>query len=491
MKIVLINPGSTIFKSYKSTQDFLSKKSLFTATMPPMGLLYLDQMLNEAGHKSVIIDHASTGISLNSIIKTVKNLTPDIVGISVLSNSSQTANLLANTLKITNPQLKIVYGNCHATIWARRILENYQMVDYCIRGEGEYNFVNLVNALEKNSSLENISGLTYRNNGRISENEESPLIENLDELPFPDRSKLNINYKNDLGGFAFSIGKFTTILSSRGCPFKCVFCMNSLMGRHSWRSRSVKNIMDELLYLAENKYKEILFIDDNFTLKRDRVIEICREIKKEKLDMFFSCRGRVDQNSGPMFKIMVDHGNFKFISFGIESGSQKTLDYFDKRITPQQAHDAIKLARKANFDFIMANFMVGAPNETIHDVIQTLKFVLNSDITWPAIFIVQAIPQTRLWFDLLKLKSIDIDKFWETGVPVVDLNILGYSRETLTRLISHTYSQFISIKRFNYLMKEFLTALKEPYKFRMGLNILRNINHLQRVSSETPNKANK
>ena len=135
--------------------------------------------------------------------------------------------------------------------------------------------------------------------------------------------------------------------------------------------------------------------------------------------------------------------------------------------------------------------MLGAPHETIQDVIQTLKFILTSAITWPVISIVQAIPQTKLWFDLLQLKSLDIDKYWETGVPVVDLNILGYSRETLTKLIRYTYSQFISIKRLNYLMKEFLTSLKEPYKFRMVLNILRNFNQLQKIYSETPDKMNK
>lgn len=490
MKIVLINPSSVLFDSYKNYADFLSKKSNYTTRMPPLGLLYLNQILNNEGHQSIIIDQASSGGSLNSILKTIKKIDPNLVGISVLSNSSQAANKLANSIKNLNPNLKIVFGNCHATIWSRRILENHKMIDYCIRGEGEYSFLDLVNALEEDKSLENISGLTYRENNRIIENDETPLIENLDDLPFPERTKLNIEYNNDFGGIRFAVGKFTTMLSSRGCPFRCNYCINSLLGRHNWRSRSVKNIIEELLYLEEKKYKEVLFIDDNFTLKRNRVIQICREIKREKIDIIFSGIGRVDQDAGNIFKIMVNQGNFKFISFGIESGSQKTLDYFNKQITPQQARDTIKLARKANFDFVMANFMVGAPHETIDDVFQTLKFILTSDITWPIISIVQAIPKTKMWFDLQNLQSINIDQFWETGVPVVDLNILDYSRETLMNLIKNTYSQFASLKRFNFWVKEFLTSLIKPYKFKMVINIIKNLNMLPKIYSKTPDALN-
>ena len=127
------------------------------------------------------------------------------------------------------------------------------------------------------------TNLTFRNNGTITENKDMPLIQNLDELPFPDRSIVKIEYDSEIGGLDFAKDRFTTLLSSRGCPFKCIYCMNSLLAQHKWRSRSVNNILDELAILREQNYREILFVDDNFTLKRSRVIEICREIKKQKL----------------------------------------------------------------------------------------------------------------------------------------------------------------------------------------------------------------
>ncbi|MHA1268411.1 MAG: B12-binding domain-containing radical SAM protein [Candidatus Helarchaeota archaeon] len=484
MKVLLINPGSKIFDIYKDREDYISKKHLFSASMPPIGLLYLDKVLIEGGYTTRILDHSTTGKSTKKVLELIKKIDPDIIGISVLSNSSQTANKLSKNIKELNPNIKIVYGNCHATIWGNRILKNYEFVDYCIKGEGEYTFLKLLDALERNKSLEEIRGLIYRDNGHIIENKDAPLIENLDDIPFPDREKLGIEYYWDFSGFKFAQSRFTTILSSRGCPFQCVYCMNSLMARHKWRTRSIKNILEELLILEEKKYREVFFLDDNFTLKRNRVIEICKEIKKEKIDIIFSCRGRVDQNSGNMFNIMVHDGNFKYISFGVESGSQKILDYYNKRITPQQAMDTIKLARRTGFDFIMANFMVGAPYETIEDIIQTLKFALTANITWPVITIVQAIPGTKMWQELEKIPSINIDKYWETGVPVIDLNINTYSRETLNKLIFETYSRFTSPMRVNFLFREFITALKSPYKIRKVIYLLKNINMIRGLYSE-------
>ncbi|MHA2012675.1 MAG: B12-binding domain-containing radical SAM protein [Candidatus Helarchaeota archaeon] len=484
MKILLINPSSKIFDSYIDRTDYYNKKHLFTASMPPMGLLYLDAILDDSGYKTMIIDHSATGISLNSMLKKIKNFDPEIIGISVLSNSSQTSNKIARSIKKLNPNIKIVYGNCHATIWGKRILKNYPFVDYCVKGEGEYTFLKLLDAIERNKSMENIDGLVYRNNGHIVENKDAPLIEKLDKLPFPNREKLNIEYSWDFGGFKFAQGRFSTILSSRGCPFKCIYCMNSLLARHKWRSRSIENIIEELLLLEEMKYKEIFFLDDNFTLKRNRVIEINERIKKEKIDIVFSARGRVDQNSGNMFKSMVEKGNFKYISFGVESGSQKILDYYNKMITPQQAYDTLKLARRAGFDFIMANFMVGAPYESLSDIYQTLKFVLTADISWPVITIVQAVPGTKMWVDLQKIKSLNIDKYWETGVPVIDLNINGYTREILNKLIIETYSRFTSFRRFKFLFNEFLTSLKSSYKLKKVINLLRNLNLLKGIYSE-------
>ena len=484
MKIILINPSSKIFDSYNSREDYLSKKTLFTASMPPIGLLYIDRLLTDAGHKTQIIDHSSTGISLQKMISVIKKFNPNLVGISVLSNSSQTSNKLADNIKKSNPNIKIVYGNCHSTIWSRRILENYKYVDYIIRGEGEYNFLKLCDSLENNKTLENIPSLSYRENNKIIENKDAPLIENLDDLPFPDRDKLGIEYTWDFSGFKFAQGRFTTILSSRGCPFQCIYCMNSLLARHKWRSRSVKNIIEELLLLEEKKYKEVFFLDDNFTLNRKRVIEICKEFKKEKIDIILSSRGRVDQNSGNMFKIMVNHGNFKYISFGVESGSQNILDYYNKKITPQQSYDTIKLAKKSGFPIIMANFMVGAPFETINDIVLTLKLALTTDITWPVITIVQAVPGTKMWSDLLKLDTIDLDKYWETGVPIIDLNINNYSRETLNNMIIETYSRFTSPRRFNYFLKEFLASLKSSYKLRKVINLLRNLPVIKSIYSE-------
>ena len=260
MKIALINPGPG---------QILEKGRILANAdhiYPPLGICYISAVLKQENYHVDIIDQAAMKYDLNSIVKWVKDKDPDILGFSTLtaSGSGISAAMTSLEVKNWNPNIKIVFGNRHADVNDDRILKKYPQVDMCIKGEGEYTFLTLIRALEKQKSLKDIDNLTYRENGNIIKNKENRLIKDLDSIPLPDRKSLNIEYKGSFAGLEFSPKGFTSMVTSRGCPYKCSFCY----GRRTsgFRTRSVENIMNEILYLESEGYKYVIFVDDNFTV---------------------------------------------------------------------------------------------------------------------------------------------------------------------------------------------------------------------------------
>ncbi|GAH57925.1 unnamed protein product, partial [marine sediment metagenome] len=280
----------------------------------------------------------------------------------------------------------------------------YSQVDICVRDEGEYTFLELVKALERNQPLKDIKGLTYRENGKFKRNEQRPLIKDLDSIPLPDRKALKMEYKGSFGGLEFAPKGFTSMVSSRGCPYHCTFCY----GKRTvgFRTRSVENIMEEILYLDSEGYKYLNFVDDNFTVSKKRVIRLCRLMQKHKVDLDWICEGRVNQVSDEMLREM-KRANCRIIFFGVESANQRILDYYKKGITPAQSIAAVKKTRKAKIPFILGSFIVGAPSETFKEIYSTLKFAQKIDIDFPVYNLLGTMPGTDIWDEMVEKNILD------------------------------------------------------------------------------------
>ncbi len=454
MKISLINPAPARFDKEK-------KETLFYASAPPLGLMYLATCLNNTGHDVKILDQAAVNYTSNGVIKWLKNENPDVVGFSVLCAAFENAKYISKALKSRNPNLKIILGNYLPTFQATRILKKYKWIDICVRGEGEKTFITLINALEKDKPLEAIFGITFQQNGKIKENKNQKLLKNLDLLPFPDRKLVPDNYKNRIGEINITKRKFTTMVSSRGCPYKCTFCACRAFHDATWRSRSVDNILAEICELAGQGFREILFVDDNFTLKKKRILELCNKIRKEKLDLVFICDGRVNNSSIEIFKTMKS-SNFEVIMFGFESAVQRILNYYNKKITPQMTKTAVKNARKAGFDIVIGSFMIGGLNETYTEAQQTLEFIYKLDIDFPHIIFTRALPGTQLFNDLVSKNIINEERYWEMGVDLIDLPAAKIKREVMYKIIKEKFhSTFFKPK---YLFKAFIRTLKNKYR---------------------------
>ena len=406
MKFSFINPSPPSESMY-----------MVPTAWPPLGILYCAGVLREAGIEVSLLDQPAKRFSLDQTVKWVKKEDPDIIGFSVLLSTAKEAPKIAERVKTENPNITVVFGSHHATFNAERILKKYPFVDIIVRGEGEHTSLEIARCLEKQRELDKVEGVTFRKNDRIVSNPDRPLNKDVDALPFPDRDLAGVQYKSAIFGVKINSRKFTTMLSSRGCPFNCSFCGIRKFTRRAWRPRSVENVMTELEYLQSEGYEQFLFADDNFTLNAKRVSKLCRSIKKEGMDIEWFCDSRVDHISYDMFRDMVNAG-CRCLFFGIESANQRILDYYRKDISPEQSEKAVSKARKAGIDIIVGSFIVGAPDETQREIINTLQFANKLDIDVPDVNILGAQTGTDIWNDLVAKGLLNENEQWEDEICI-------------------------------------------------------------------------
>jgi len=470
MKFSFINPSPS-----PETPDMV------VTAWPPLGMLYIAEILLANGIEVSILDQAARRFSMKQTLDWVKKEDPDIVGFSVLNSSAKEAAFLAECVKKENPNATIVFGNYHATFNAERILKKYPSIDVIVRGEGELTGLDLAKCVEKKGNLEDVKGITFRKDGKIVSTPDRPLIKDVDSLSFPNRDLVGAEYSSTIYGVKVASKKFTTIVSSRGCPFQCTFCACRKFARGLWRPRTVENIIKEIEMLKSMGYEQFLFVDDNFTLNIKRVVEFCRRLRKEKLDIEWFCDSRVDNCKYDMLREMVKAG-CRTVYFGVESANQRILDYYKKGITPEESEKAIANARKAGVDVVVGSFIVGAPDETRQEIENTLKFASKLDIDIPQLNILSGIVGTELWTELVSKGYVDEEQYWETGFYVPRVSPHAVPFEEINRMI---YEYFIAFYlRPRTLLAEILRTFKSSYRLSVMAENLPKINSILRTVTE-------
>ncbi len=463
MKVALIYPGTNVPQDIPT--DWQSRP-FASGNLPPLGLLYLKASLDQEGHKTFLLDHSVYEIPLPIVMKWIKKVDPEVIGFSVLAFSFKSAIKIAREIKNKwNPNVKIILGNYHATSCANKILQKYgDIVNFCVRGEAELRLPKLLDAIENHRAYEDIKGLTFRNNGKVLSTPDAPLIENLDALPFPDRECLKTPYRQKFFGININNKKITGFLTSRGCSFHCTYCASSEMNLHRVRKRSISKVIEELQLLYDRGYQHIVYNDAYFNVNRKYVLELIKCLKKEHLDMSYSCQCRIDQHYST-FRALAE-SNFTNILFGIESGNDQILKSYQKRTTVQQNRDAVKLARKAGIDSVTCSFVLGGPIETFDQINETINFALSLDASFLDLNILEAIPGTQIWSDLVQQGILDEDRYWETGVPLVDLGLQDYNKSQLMRAIVNGYMNFYNLFRRPIFIKEIVRYLTDKVKLQ-------------------------
>lgn len=381
-RVVLISP---------SCKDAKGSTSL-ALTVPPLGLAYLAAVLEENNHQVQIIDANLSGIGYESIADYFA-FKPDIVGLGVNLLTFKEALRCAKHIKSIHPDVPILFGGSHASAQAGYILEQNEVIDAIIMGEGEQTLLEIADLIPKKNLFEGINGVIYRYEGEVIHNEHRPLIKNLDDLPYPAYNLLPSLKAYKTRSRAEPVGY---IFTSRGCPSACTFCYRTFGA--SWRQHSPKRVVDEISYLIkEQGIKQIDILDDNFTFRSDRASEILDLIIERDFKLKINLQGgiRVDRVDAPLLRKMKKAGVFK-IGFGVESGDEGILREIKKGIKLDRAVDLVKEARYLGI-VTHAFYIVGFPKDTEETIKRTIDFAIKLNSHFASFSIYTPLPGTQLF----------------------------------------------------------------------------------------------
>ena len=246
----------------------------------PIGLGYLAAVAEKNGHAVSVIDCLPVDMDYNEMKKQVAAFDPDIIGITSTTSTFPSALQAAHVLKESCPNALTVLGGPHVTFMDTSTLSECPDVDAVVRREGEETLLDLARCVANEKKLGEVAGITFRKNGKIVQMPDRPLIQNLDELPFPALKHFPLSKYQIFGK------TYLPIITSRGCPFRCSFCVSSRMVGNTLRARSPKNVVDELEWLKNVHGAEaFVFYDDILTFDKKRIYDICDEIKNRKIGL--------------------------------------------------------------------------------------------------------------------------------------------------------------------------------------------------------------
>ncbi len=441
-------------RTTKGISSFFAKKSSIVhhpPFAPPLSLLYIASSLEKEDHKVELIDVTCEKDAEGRIHQALQSI--DAVVITVLTDDKEGSASLAQFIRDNRPDIPIIIHGLHCTIHPVRALQDVPSANICIEGEGEHIINEIIEAIDGKKLLSQIPGVYYRKNNQIKAGKISRKIKELDILPFPARHLVKEYNYGMMNGIHFCRPRFTSILTSRGCPFGCRFCANQLKNG-PYRQRSPKNVLHEFRQIQDD-YNSVMIADDNFLADTQRAHKIMDGLINTNSELELLITGvRVDSANRELYRKMAKAG-VKFISFGIESGNQDVLDYYHKRITLSHIKKAVDLAREMNF-ITWGNFILGAPFETKKHFKNTVKFSLSLSLDMA--FYRQLTYQrgSKLWEEAVTNGLIEEDSYYCSAG----------SGKTATNLNTDELSDYCrwAFKRFyyrpTYLLKEFIRCVK-------------------------------
>lgn len=399
MKVLLLNPYSRFTKNL--ARDLLygcwcRGKRIAGAQYPPLSLISIAPILTQGGHKVELLDAQAEQLNLETTTSRASDLEPSVI---IIPTSSFSFKEDASTLEHLKAELgctTVVFGS-HPTFMPMESLRP-DAVDFIVRGEPELATRDLVDGIEKESYAK-VRGIGYKEKGRPKINPPHPLIEDLSALPFPDRSLIpDVFYFNPL------VERFpwTTALTSRGCPGKCVFCSSPNFYGRRFRLRTADSVVEEMLYLINKGFKEVFYRDETFTANRRRVRSICEKILKERLDVTWICNTRVGLVDRELMELMLRAGCHT-LKVGVESGEQRILDNLKKGISIEDTRRLFTWAHETGMK-THAHVMLGCIGETEDSLKRTIRFVKEMDPTTVTFNIFTPFPGTEI-FQMLTEKT--------------------------------------------------------------------------------------
>jgi len=442
MQVLIINPPWPGKGFGTRSQNRIIKHRSDKFLQFPIFLAYSAAQLKDEGFSVTYIDSVIQDLDFDQTLKEVKKKKPDVIFMETTTPSIEADYESLTSLKDATGA-KMLVGGPHATYFHTSILEDCPAIDVVIRHEFDTKIAKVVANLD---SLESVKGITYRKVKKIVDNGDGEMAQDLDAIPFPDRDTIPWQWYLEAW---YSRQPFMNMMTSRGCPYHCAFCLwpQSMYG-HRQRFRSMDNVFAEIRYLIDRYgLKEINIDDGTFTTNKQRVIEFCQRLRKEKIKLIWTCNGRVDNLDDEMLEEMKKSG-CKMIRLGVESGSQEVLDKIKKGLTLKQIEDGVRMVKKHGIQ-ALGGFMFGFPYDSKETVEQTIQFAKKLSPDQVQFSICMCYPGTSLYEyikdnDLLLAKSFK--EFDMTHGPVA--STLDMEREDLKAILSRVYKEFYFRPKF-------------------------------------------
>jgi anaerobic magnesium-protoporphyrin IX monomethyl ester cyclase len=445
---------------------------------PPIGIMSLSAVLKRAGHECIMFDQANPETPNSVIIEEIRRQQPNLIGLSFLSTTSYPyAKVLARQIRAMDSSVRLAFGGVFATLNAELVKRQCPEVDFICRGDGEQLILDL---LERMNDPAAVAGLTWAKDGQVINNPNRPLDRDLDQWPYPDRESLPLDFVESMPldvPAVLSMERFTTMQTSRGCPWPCVFCDIPIFNEGKWRSRSPQHVIDEFKHLQENGYGAVYFVDDHFLLQPKRIEAICKGINDAAVNIQWGCEGRVDSTAQHLFPAMAK-AHCRTLMFGVESGSQKVLDRLKKDQTLEQVESAVDNAKAAGIEIVHGFFVVGSPDETVEDMRATFDFasrlkldtfgfnrlcVYRGTPLWKEYVARDLVDDATDWYKYFKCSEIDPTCL--SGPVINDQRTAGLRRLFRYKVTHYPLQTFRLLRRFlrHMPLRDVIYLITKPF----------------------------
>jgi len=412
MNILVLNPPAVDSVKIIREGRCMQRQEAWGTSWAPLSLAIIAAILRNNGFTVQLKDCSNDGISFEKLKSIIRDFKPSLIVANTATPSITSDLKIANLAKEIDKNIKTVFFGIHVTVLNETVFKKNSAVELIANGEPEYTIRDLALALRDKHSINNVKGLSFRENNQIIHNEKRPFIDNLDELPYPAWDLVNINgYRLPITGRPFLL-----LLTGRGCSYRCKICAAGAFYGKKSRLRSPKRIVDEIKYVRDRfGINDFFFWSEDAISDREHIHKISQSIINEAPGIRWVCSGRVDIVDEELLGVMKKSGCW-MIGYGVESGSQKVLDLMRKNITIKDIERAVTLTKQAGIE-ITGHVIVGYPGETKNDVLDTIKLIKRLDMEYIQVYCCVPYPGSPLYNELRNkdlLKHCDWSMYSQT-----------------------------------------------------------------------------
>ncbi len=334
--------------------------------LPPLSLAYLAAVLEDNGIEVQVLDFLVTHYSPEKVRQKLEEYQPQLVGVTCVTLNYYLAAEMLEVCKTVNPDIVTVIGGPHVSFTAEETLREAPWIDVVVIGEGERTVIELIEAIEGGGSLSDVPGIAFVDQGTLAKTGPRPFIDNIDSLPIPARHLIPLSRYRALGSPC-------TVITSRGCPYGCIFCSGHRMQGRKVRFRDPGLVVDEIEQLQRDYgFRQVNIVDDTFTVNHPHALQVCEEILRRNLNINWSAFARVDNMTNELAGLMKRAG-CNMVLFGVESADEGILKTIRKGFTPDDVRNGVRIATGAGMQ-VYCSFIIGLPGESPDTIRKATSF---------------------------------------------------------------------------------------------------------------------